>query len=145
MNNSATAVEVWIREKNYFGAAPFRLFSNGELSVPFLAALTLSSSSRLAPSRSSHRFTHCLMMKIQICSRSCSSVRPTANKAYRGGERRFIRRVPLHRRGCAVCLSLTAPIIFLSILYVCTSANLCFLPASGDDGSSLADSSCCYF
>lgn len=100
---------------NYFGAVPFRLFSNGELSVPFLAVLTRSSS-LLAPSRASHRFTHYLMIKIQISSLSCSSVRTTANRANRGREWRFIRRVPLHLRGCVV--------IFLSVLYVCTSANL---------------------
>lgn len=134
MNNSATVVEVWRKRKLFWSCTIQAIFERRAVSAFSCSADPLFlSSSLLAPSRASHRFTHYLMIKIQISSLSCSSVRTTANRANRGREWRFIRRVPLHRRGCVM--------IFLSVLYVCTSANLnAFLQASGDDGCSFAAS-----
>ena len=76
MNNSAPVVEVRIREKKeifffffFLEPPPFRLFSNVGAVSGFPAALTLSSPSPPAPSRSSHQCAryHMKIEQILLC------------------------------------------------------------------------------
>lgn len=95
------------RKRKLFWSCTIQAIFEWRAVSAFPAALSLSSPSPLAPSHSSHQFTHYHMKKEQILL-SCLSFRRTAYKSIWWDwwlkSASFVCCVPLHLHGCGVCI-----------------------------------------
>lgn len=139
------------RKRKLFRSRTIRSIFEWRAVSAFPAALSLSSPSPLAPSHSSHQFTHYHMKKEQILL-SCLSFRRTAYKSIWWDwwlkSASFVCCVPLHLHGCGVCIFVSfcgcICIMFVDsvCLYIFQSQRFFCQYISGDYGCYFAE--CCW-